>query len=43
MAVANPRKLFVNLAIRDLKKSMDFFTSSASSSTRSSPTTMPPA
>jgi len=26
MAVPNPRKLFVNLAVRDLKRSMDFFT-----------------
>ncbi|MCE9666389.1 VOC family protein [Myxococcus stipitatus] len=25
MSVPNPRKLFVNLAVRDLKRSMDFF------------------
>ena len=25
MSAMNPRKLFVNLAVRDLKKSMDFF------------------
>ena len=27
MATATPRKLFLNLAVRDLKKSMDFFAS----------------
>jgi predicted lactoylglutathione lyase len=26
MAAKNPRKIFVNIAVRDLKKSMDFFT-----------------
>ena len=25
MAIANPRKLFVNLPVRDLKQSMDFY------------------
>jgi uncharacterized protein len=27
MAIANPRKIFVNMPVRDLKKSMDFFAS----------------
>ena len=38
-----PRKLFVNLAVKDLAKSKHFFASSASPSTRSSPTTTRPA
>ena len=27
MAISNPRKIFVNMPVRDLKKSMDFFAS----------------
>jgi len=37
------RKIFVNLAVQDLDKSVDFFTSSDSRSTPTSPTPAPPA
>jgi hypothetical protein len=36
-------QIFVNLPVKDLKRAVDFYTSSATPSIRSSPTRTPPA
>ena len=43
MPVARPRKLFVNLGVKDLDASVAFFTRLGFASTLASPTRTPPA